>query len=143
MDASLPQAAAAWVFDEDGRILLVRENYDRHRWGPPGGAVEAGEAPFEAVRREFEEETCAIFEPAALIGLYHFTYPSGRMEPWLGFCFAGEVTGMPALPSSGEIADIGWFPPDELPSPITNLLKHVLPEARAQARGVCRAIEAD
>jgi hypothetical protein len=32
------QGAAAFVFDERGRILLVHENYDRRRYGRPGGA---------------------------------------------------------------------------------------------------------
>ncbi|HEY2354128.1 MAG TPA: NUDIX hydrolase [Gaiellaceae bacterium] len=68
----LRQAAAAWVFDESGRILLIKENYDRRRYGPPGGAVERGESPVEAACREFIEETGATFEPAALIGLHHF-----------------------------------------------------------------------
>lgn len=61
----LRQAAAAWVFDGEGRLLLIRENYDRRRYGPPGGAVEPGESPLEAVVREFAEETGAAFEPEA------------------------------------------------------------------------------
>jgi 8-oxo-dGTP pyrophosphatase MutT (NUDIX family) len=143
VEAPLPQAASAWVFDRRGRILLIHENYDRRRWGPPGGAVEPGESPLEAVRREFEEETGAAFEPTALIGLYHVTYPSGRLPTWVGFCFAGEITGTPAVPTSGEIADLGWFAPDELPSPRTNLLQHALGDACARARGVARVIELD
>jgi ADP-ribose pyrophosphatase YjhB (NUDIX family) len=140
---SLPQAASAWVFDEQGHILLVQDGYDRHRYGPPGGAIEADESPADAVQREFEEETGATFEPTGLIGLYHFTYPSGRMRPWLGFCFAGRVVGAPSLPSSGEIADIGWFAPENLPQPTTNLLKHVIADARRQARGVVRLVESE
>jgi 8-oxo-dGTP pyrophosphatase MutT (NUDIX family) len=35
---------AAWaiVLDERGRVLLIRENYGRRRYGLPGGAVEPG-----------------------------------------------------------------------------------------------------
>jgi 8-oxo-dGTP pyrophosphatase MutT (NUDIX family) len=139
--SELRQAAAAWVFDESGRVLLIKENYDRRRYGPPGGAVESGESPVEAVAREFTEETGAVFEPEALIGLYHFVYPSGEMEPWLGYCFAGPFSGAPSVPSSGEIAEVGWFDPDDLPSPTTNLLKHALGDARSQSRGVVRTIE--
>jgi ADP-ribose pyrophosphatase YjhB (NUDIX family) len=138
---SLPQAASAWVFDPRGRILLIKENYDRRRYGPPGGAVEEGESPAEAVRREFLEETGAAFEPTGLIGLYHFTYLSGVREPWLGYCFAGHVLGTPTLVTSGEIADIGWFEPESLPEPTTNLLKHAIADACGDVRGVVRAIE--
>ena len=139
----LRQAASAWVFDGEGRILLIRENYDRRRYGPPGGAVEPGESPAEAVRREFAEETCAAFEPVALIGVYHFTYRSGRTEPWLGFCFAGRLAGTPALPGSGEIAEVGWFEPENLPAPTTNLLQHALADACSEARGIVRTLELD
>jgi ADP-ribose pyrophosphatase YjhB (NUDIX family) len=139
----LAQAASAWVFDELGRILLIKENYDRRRYGPPGGAVEAGESPVEAARREFTEETEATFEPTALIGLYHFTYPSQRMQAWLGYCFAGRIAGTPSVPEGGEIAEIGWFDPQDLPSPTTNLLRHALADALSDARGVIRAIELD
>src|SRR5205814_7881480 len=41
--------------DTDGRILLVRESDDR--WWLPGGGVEHGEHPFDALRREVREET--------------------------------------------------------------------------------------
>jgi 8-oxo-dGTP pyrophosphatase MutT (NUDIX family) len=37
------QGTAAFVFDAAGRLLLLRQGYDRQRWGPPGGRLEAGE----------------------------------------------------------------------------------------------------
>jgi ADP-ribose pyrophosphatase YjhB (NUDIX family) len=54
-------AAYGAVRDPDGRILLVREatrGDDRTGdWGLPGGGVEHGEQPLDAVVREFREET--------------------------------------------------------------------------------------
>lgn len=44
--------AAARVVDTAGRIALVKNG-----WIFPGGAVETGESPGEAVRREVREET--------------------------------------------------------------------------------------
>jgi ADP-ribose pyrophosphatase YjhB (NUDIX family) len=31
------QGAAAFVFDDAGRVLVVKENYGRFRWSLPGG----------------------------------------------------------------------------------------------------------
>lgn len=48
--------AAARVRDPDGRIALVRNGWS-DGWILPGGAVEPGENPAEAARREVREET--------------------------------------------------------------------------------------
>jgi 8-oxo-dGTP diphosphatase len=60
-DASLPlvPCVGAVVHDTSGRLLLVRRGRDPHRgrWSLPGGRVEAGESPEQAVEREVREET--------------------------------------------------------------------------------------
>lgn len=48
--------AAARVRDPDGRIALVQNRWS-DGWILPGGAVESGETPTEAARREVREET--------------------------------------------------------------------------------------
>jgi 8-oxo-dGTP diphosphatase len=53
-------AAYALVFDDAGRVLLSCEPDGRGRLGPwvlPGGGVEPGEHPEQAVIREVREET--------------------------------------------------------------------------------------
>jgi hypothetical protein len=47
------------------------------------------------------------------------------------------------LPEGDEIIEVGWFDPDDLPDPITNLLRYVLPDARAGRRGICRVVISD
>jgi 8-oxo-dGTP diphosphatase len=50
--------AGAIIIDEQGRILLCKHTYRRqHPWGMPGGDIQFGEDPAEAVRRELREET--------------------------------------------------------------------------------------
>jgi 8-oxo-dGTP pyrophosphatase MutT (NUDIX family) len=49
--------AAAIITDQVGRVLLVRPTYrEDDRWLLPGGAVDAGEHPMDACRREIAEE---------------------------------------------------------------------------------------
>lgn len=51
-------AARAVVLDPDDRILLVRFEFPtRTIWATPGGGVEPGEPPEDAIRRELAEET--------------------------------------------------------------------------------------
>ncbi|WP_197487559.1 NUDIX domain-containing protein [Dietzia timorensis] len=46
----------AGIFDNDGRILLVREIADHDRWTIPGGWCDVLESPTEAIEREVLEE---------------------------------------------------------------------------------------
>lgn len=130
----LSMTVAAFIFNETGQILLIKENYGRQRYGPPGGRVEAKESPRQAVIREAREEICAQVEVEGLIGIYYFAW-----EPWLAFAFHCRIeSGQPSVPSTGEIAEVDWFDPYLLPSPLTNLLPRVLPDAMEDACGVVR-----
>jgi hypothetical protein len=46
--------------------------------------------------------------------------------------------GIPAVPPTGEIAEIGWFDPGLLPAPVTNILDRALPDAVVGRRDVLR-----
>lgn len=51
-------AARAVVVDPDERVLLVRFEFPgRTLWATPGGGIEPGETPEDAIRRELAEET--------------------------------------------------------------------------------------
>jgi 8-oxo-dGTP pyrophosphatase MutT (NUDIX family) len=53
----LREAVRAVVFDGGGRVLLVRFVFDDGPlWALPGGGIDPGESPDDAVRRELYEE---------------------------------------------------------------------------------------
>lgn len=124
---------AAAIFDGAARLLIVRQNYGSRRYSLPGGAVDVGKAPDETAIRETLEETGAVVTVDHVIGIY-------RLET--GFviyvfrCKLGD--GAVRRPDTEEIAEVGWFAPDEIPSPVTNTLHNALPDILANERGVVR-----
>ncbi len=61
--------ADAAIFDEEGRILLVRRS-DDGLWCLPCGWVEPNESPEEAAVRETREETGLEIQPRKLVGVF-------------------------------------------------------------------------
>ncbi len=56
-DAHPVVTVGALIFDDAGRVLMIRTHKWSHRWGIPGGKTKWGEASVEALRREIQEET--------------------------------------------------------------------------------------
>jgi 8-oxo-dGTP diphosphatase len=65
-------AADAVVFDDSGRVLLVRRKYPpfQGHLALPGGFVEAGETTEAAALRELKEETSIDGSSPRLVGVY-------------------------------------------------------------------------
>lgn len=98
--------------DQAGRVLLVRHTYAKG-WHFPGGGVERGEAATDALAREMAEEGGVAVQGAPeLLGVYsnHDVFPNDhivlyRVRDW-----------SPCAPSEDyEIAERGFFAPDDLP----------------------------
>jgi 8-oxo-dGTP diphosphatase len=130
---SAKDAAATAILDGEGRLLLVREGYDRHRYTFPGGALEPGESPLDAVIRERREETGVTVEVDHVVGIYRLV---GGLAVFLFRC--SREDGEPGLPKTGGIAEVNWVAPDEIPEPSSNLLHHSLEDVVENHRGVVR-----
>ena len=71
----------AAVVDLDGRFLLVEEQSNGRRvLSQPGGHIEAGESPEDAVVRETLEETGCTVKCGNLIGVYLWIHPQTRQQ---------------------------------------------------------------
>ncbi|MFN2606997.1 MAG: NUDIX domain-containing protein [Acidimicrobiales bacterium] len=123
--------AVCVVQRDDGAVLLVRHSY-RRGWGLPGGLLKRGEPPATAAAREAREELGVALDlaPEARVVvdarhrrvdvLYRARLPAGPADAGGtvdgGVEGAGVGGGPPPRPTSPEILEVGWFPPDDLPS---------------------------
>jgi len=61
------------LIEREGEILFVKiDVYDEIIYALPGGRVDYGENPREALVRETEEETSLEIKPVEPVGMYHF-----------------------------------------------------------------------
>ena len=81
------------VVEHEGRYLLVKEQaMGRLVINQPGGHIESGEAPEEAIIREVLEETGCDVACGELIGVYLWIHPQTRQQ-FLRLVFAAEYLG--------------------------------------------------
>lgn len=109
--------AAYAVCIEDGRVLLARHvpPGGEANWTLPGGGVEHGEDPFDAVIREVGEETGCDAVVERLLGVDSRVIPAADRLPGLpehhnvGIFYQVRITGGQLRPEpGGEIAESVW-----------------------------------
>lgn len=63
----IPASAGALIHSPDGRLLILKPTYKKG-WTIPGGQIDAGgESPWDACRRETEEECGLVVEHGRLV----------------------------------------------------------------------------
>ena len=129
-------SVACLVRDDNGSLLLVR-HVDGH-WTLPGGAVDPGESPAEAARRETREEASVDVDLLRLAGVFggypdfHIVYANGDEVAWVTAIFEARIVRGDPKPGDDETAEVRWVTFDEAlrmdTSPGT---RHVLESVRA------------
>ena len=128
--------AGAVISDESGRVLLLRHVLRRGSgWGIPGGFLNAGEQPEEAVRRELREETGLELEGVELAFVRSLSHVRQVEIIFRASMRAAAVGG---LSKSFEVDRAEWFARDALPEGLgrdqRRLIERALaPAARANA----------
>jgi 8-oxo-dGTP pyrophosphatase MutT (NUDIX family) len=123
----------AAVFDDDGRILLIRRA-DDGLWAMPGGAFEVGETAAEGAMRETREEAGVDVEALDLIGVYDSRltgtpYPL-QLYMFVFHCkYLGDRPEGPSTPH--EVLDVRWFSIDEPLPPLSAGHERRIPDAIA------------
>jgi 8-oxo-dGTP pyrophosphatase MutT (NUDIX family) len=106
--------------DEAGRVLLVRHAGHGDEWGVLGGAVDVGESPAVAAVREAREEIGVSVQLVRLLDVlggpdYEVRYPNGDRVAYVTAVYEARVLGGSPVVGDGELSELAWFKPGELP----------------------------
>jgi len=108
---SFTVSAAAIISNGEGKVLLLNHVLRPDSgWGYPGGFVNKGEQPEDAIRREVREETGIELDELQLSVVH--TSGSGRH---IEILFTATAVGEPEV-RSREIMGLRWFKIDGLPN---------------------------
>ncbi|PUA82544.1 NUDIX domain-containing protein [Nocardioides currus] len=137
----LQRVAAYAVIRRGSAVLLTRLSARAHHagaWTLPGGGVDHGEPPADALAREVAEECGVECEVGRLLDVHdtHFagTAPSGRVEDFHGvhLVFAATIAD-DADPRVAEVGgttdDVAWVEVADVESgnvPVLDLVRHAL-----------------
>jgi ADP-ribose pyrophosphatase YjhB (NUDIX family) len=118
-DLILMPGVAAVIRDAQGRLLL-QEKASGEAWSLPAGAIEPGETPEQAVRREVLEETCLVVEPQKILGVFggkefRYTYPSGDCVEYVVVLYYCTVTGDAGTIRDPETKSLRYFARSDMP----------------------------
>ncbi|HEX8775897.1 MAG TPA: NUDIX domain-containing protein [Pyrinomonadaceae bacterium] len=116
--------AGAVVCDESGRVLLLEHVFRAGSgWGIPGGFIERGEQPEEALRRELREEIGLELDGAELAFVRTLKRPA-QVE----VIFRCRARGSPGSHSM-EIKSAQWFALDSLPAGLARDQRRIIERA--------------
>ncbi len=115
------EVVAAIISDEQGRIFATQRGYGEWKdwWEFPGGKMEAGETPQQALHREIHEELDAEIKIGPLLRTIDYDYPDFHLTMHCFRCTLAtdrltllEHEAAKWLAPS-ELHSVRWLPADE------------------------------
>ena len=116
------EVVAAIIHDDEGRIFATQRGYGdmKDGWEFPGGKMEPGESPEEALRREIWEELETRIVVERLVQTVEYEYPKFFLKMHCFWCHieSGSLTlnehEAARWLSLSEIDNVDWLPADKI-----------------------------
>ena len=114
------EVVAAIIHDSEGRIFATQRGYGDYKdwWEFPGGKMEAGEIPEEALRREIWEELETRIVVENLVETVEWDYPQLHLSMHCYLCHVEsghlELKEHEAAKwlNKDELENVNWLPAD-------------------------------
>lgn len=126
-------SAGAMIFNNKGELFLSKRSQgaknERGCWETPGGSVDFGETLEQAAKREIKEEYGVDIEIIEQFPTTDHVIPNENQH-WVATTFLAKVKDeqTPKIMESHKCDEIGWFPLNRLPQPLSIITKLDLEE---------------
>lgn len=126
--------AFAVIFDAAANVLLCHRT-DRDAWNLPGGRVESGESPWQAVVREVQEEVGLHVRVERLLGVYSVPKRGDLVFSFL----CAPIDG--AICTSAEADQVRWFSRSTIPANTSPRQVERIEDAYNNPNAVCLKVQ--
>ena len=123
-----PQIGTGIIITRNNQVLLIKRKgpHGAGTWSTPGGHLEFGETPEQCAAREAREEVGMEVVEARFRALTNDVFEDeGRhyITIWMDCKTSSQE---PFIAAEEEVAELGWFAWDALPSPLFLPLENLL-----------------
>ena len=116
------EVVAAIIHDAEGRIFATQRGYGDYKdwWEFPGGKMEQGETPEEALKREIWEELETRIVVERFVATVEWDYPAFHLTMHCYFCHVEsghlELKEHEAAKwlNKDELESVNWLPADRM-----------------------------
>lgn len=113
---------AAAIIIRNGKVFATRRGYGEWKgwWEFPGGKIESGECPQEALKREIKEELDAEISVGELLQTVEWDYPAFHLTMHCYICSleSGSLHlnehEASAWLTEGTLSSVQWLPADQI-----------------------------
>ena len=116
------EVVAAIIHDDEGRIFATQRGYGDYKdgWEFPGGKIEPGESPEDALKREIWEELETKIIVERLVQTVEYDYPNFHLKMHCFWCRieSGSLTlkehEAARWLSKAQLDSVDWLPADRI-----------------------------
>jgi predicted house-cleaning noncanonical NTP pyrophosphatase (MazG superfamily)/8-oxo-dGTP pyrophosphatase MutT (NUDIX family) len=110
-----PMAAVKALVEREGKLLGLKiTTGDQHMWTLPGGHIEHGETPQNALHRQVKQQVSLDVTPEDPFGIYHYFSSDGGQVVVTVFSCEAVDGAVDVDTEKSEIVDYQWLAPEDL-----------------------------